>query len=181
MKEKTRNLINFLFFVLLIYIFCILQVSKFFSFEILQSLPTAFWWFPVIVYFSLYRSPLEGILSIYLLLLSISHLTIQPIGIFLINSAVAFGVTQAIKPHFFSSSPKYFAVMTFLAMVVFQISNFVLNLVFESFMPDWTTPLSWFFQALITAFIGLLQLFLFQTLDHWTQKIPLTEMRKEAL
>lgn len=172
MKEHRLFIINILIFVLIIYCFCILQISQTFLFRSssLNQIPSAFGWFPIIIYFSLYRPAFEGFLSIYFLLFSISHLSIEPFGLLLIPACLVFTICQTMKTRVFLYGPTNFILMNLLSFAIFSISRIIFQLLGDGFFPMGLDLLDYPFIALLTALISYPQYFIFQWVDRITQK-----------
>ena len=180
MKEKGLAASNILLFLLLTHFASIVQVSFFSPDQFLfKYLPTPFCWISPVIFLSLYRNPLEGILSVYILIYSLAPLTVQSTGSMLLSSLVLFSCCQSLKTRFFWPGVRYFMIINALGALIFQASEATVHFIFDDYTPTLGQVFSWFPRALITPVTAYILYFPLNLIDRITQKTPLTELRQE--
>lgn len=144
-------------------------------------MPSPINWLPVVVYLSLYRKPLEGILSTYFVLLfGLSILTIENSGLSLALGLSVFLLCQAIKSRVFWNGAHYFILLCFLSTLLLQFVKTIVNLVF---FDHFALPnvFLWILQAGLTALPAWFCFHLLNWLDHLTHKESLAEVTGDGL
>lgn len=183
MKNKGWQALNFILFILITYWAAILQMGLFPlpDWSFLSASSFALSWIPALTYLSLYRTPIRALFSIYLLFFSLNHLSPQPLG-FLLLSGILTGVfCQSVKSRVFAQGARYFLALTALSVVVFEVSQFFLVLIFDGFFSSWKDFLNLIAQAIITPLLAWPLYYVFGWIDQFTQVVPLTELREEVI
>ena len=181
MKEKGLLASNLLLILVLTHLASVVQISFFSSDQfLLRYLPTPLCWLSPVVFLSLYRAPLEGILSVYLLIYSLSPLTVQSTGSMLLSSLVLFSCCQSLKTRFFWPGVRYFMTINAVGALIFQASEATVHFIFDDYTPTLWQVASWFPRALITPVAAYALYFPLNMIDRITQKMPLTELRQES-
>ncbi len=146
-----------------------LQTASWFS--IFNYFPSPLFWFPIIIYISLYREDFEGIFLIYVLTFSLSTLTSSPIGVLFTLILGVWAVIKVIKERFFIPGIQYFLVTTALSCLVYQILQLLLSVFIEGgpFLEN-LVLLERFTQILLTPLIALPIYYVLRWLDRITKK-----------
>jgi hypothetical protein len=177
LREFPKLALNLTVFLLVTYALIILQASfrPFADSRYFFWMPATLNWLPVIVYLSLYRKPVEGILSSYFLLWCMTVLTISNVGFLWLTGLAIFIFCQAIKSRLFWNGSQYFCFLCFLSVFVAQITQFLGNLIFYDHLA-WPNVFIWILQAFVTLIPAWLCFYLLNWLDRITHKESLTEV-----
>jgi len=147
--------------------------------QIFDSFPPPMFWLPPIVYLSLYRKPVEGILTIYFLCImfaAMSSMTIGVLGLIFLFMFVGF---QALKLRIFWPGPYYFMLSCGIASLTFHIFHYLTTWLFSdvtTFLPDWAQLIS---EISLTPIISFPIYHVFSWIDRLTFKESLIEARQE--
>ena len=100
---------NFLNFILILVVGLILSgLQTTFWFQIFGSLPAPLLWLNLVLYLILFRKPMEGILTIYVLALFLRPFTAMPLGVLWLSLLAVFVVMSFVKKRVFWPSSRYF-------------------------------------------------------------------------
>jgi hypothetical protein len=145
-----------------------------FWFQIFGSLPAPLLWLNLVLYLILYRKPMEGILSIYLLGLFLRPFTAMPLGILWLDLLAVFAVMSFIKKRVFWPSSRYFVMASFGIGLCYHLAYFLSSHWFES-NPATISFFHRFFEIIFTTVTSLPIYISLSWLDGITHKETLPE------
>lgn len=169
---REQNLVIFHFLCLLAFAIFLSAFQTSIWPEIAGSLPSPVFWLPLLIYYALYRRPLEGILFLYIsaaFLCSFSSLTY---GQFLLIMLLEYFLIRFIKSRIFWSGISYFALVSIGSVFFLQL----IHLAAVSFFEDAPPPnLSWqhfLIEPLWAALLSRSYFRFFEVVDHWFDREP---------
>lgn len=172
MSSNRPNFVNFFLFFLVIVILIGLQTT--FWFQMFGNLPAPMLWLNIVLYFILYRRPVEGIISIYALGLFLNPFTAMPLGIIWTMSLIMFAGMLAIKKRIFWPGSRYF----FVASAGMTLAYHICYLIVSRFLEPVPAPLHFFHRLSEIVFTPLTAIPIYTLLtmiDKWTNKETLPE------
>lgn len=124
MRVGFNSILNFLALLLLVMISAGFETTVWFQF--MGSIPGPMIWLSAMVYLSLYRRPLSGILSIYFLSFSLVGFSLIPLKMLWFPLVMIFFFTHTIKSRVFWSGAGYFVLMCIASSFIYHI-GFILT------------------------------------------------------
>ena len=181
MRNNWLFAFNIAVFIFAHYLLSIPQMSKVIIEEpfLLEILPRMY--IPLIVYLGLFRNPLEGILTIYAILISLSPTTSVALGQLLLNGLLIFLLLQAIKSRVFSPGPIYFATLTSVSSFINSFLWWFYDMTSSQVSVYFPAIHIWLLQSALSLLIAPLLFSLFGKLDLLTKKTPLMESSQKGV
>lgn len=170
---QTRHLaLNYFLFLIATFILCALQSTVWF--QITAGAPPPMFWLPIVVYFSLFRKPIEAVLACYGIGIVVASFSAISIGVlWLVILCVSLSI-QFFKTRVFWPSTRYFVFMTAFSALVFHLSIYSLSHLLER-NPASANFFTRFFEVLQTPLWAAPLFWLFLSLDRISQRSPLPE------
>lgn len=172
MPTVRFNFINLILVILLGLVLCGIQTT--FWFQIFGSLPAPLLWLNLALYLILYRKPMEGILTIYLLGLFLRPFTAMPLGVLWLTMLVIFSLMSFVKKRVFWPGTRYFMLASIGIAVAYHLAYFFISKWFEV-NPATFSFFHRFFEIVFTALTSIPLFVVFSFLDRVTNKETLPE------
>jgi hypothetical protein len=143
--------------------------------QIFGNLPAPLVWVLFILYFALYRKPLEAIGLSYFCAAQIYFFGWIPIGLLLLTILMFYGIVYTVKERILWPGSRYFLIASVPAIALYQILYLLNSLAFESIpVRDWMI-FERLFQTLITPIFATPVYYLLKSWDKLTEQTPLIE------
>ena len=183
MRQQWRVAVNVLAFVMVTYVFCILQTSfrPLSGVTWLRWLPPPTNWLPPLVYLGLYRKPLEGVITSYFVVLSFSQFTVTSLGLLWLIGLAVFCFCQLVKSRVFFNGGLYFLLLCCFSSVVYNVTHVLASWAAESHPMGVPHIGRWLGEFLVMPVSAIPYFLILSLVDNLTQKAPLTEMSRERL
>jgi hypothetical protein len=166
------NFVNLLLIILLTLVFSGFQTT--FWYQLFGSVPAPLLWLNLVLYMILYRRPIEGILTIYLVAAFLRPFTAMPLGVLWLNLLVVFALLGFVKKRVFWPGSRYFFVASIGITLAYHISYFVISHWFE-INPAPVSFFNRFFEIVFTALTAVPVYTACSWLDQVTDKEALPE------
>ncbi|MEZ0392651.1 MAG: hypothetical protein ACAH59_10570 [Pseudobdellovibrionaceae bacterium] len=166
------NYLNLLLVLLMTLILCGAQTT--FWFQIFGSLPAPLLWLNLVLYLILYRKPLEGIATIYLVALFLRPFSAMPLGVLWLTLLIVFSVMSFVKKRVFWPGSRYFLMASFGIGICYHLAYFIISKWFES-NPATVSLFHRFFEIVFTALTSIPLYIVFAWMDRMTNKETLPE------
>lgn len=114
-------------FLLLVILLLLAGFETSFWFQFFSTIPAPMIWLNVMVYLALYRKPLRGILSIYLLSFALIGFTLIPLKMMWFPLMIVFFATHLVKSRVFWSGAGYFVIMCIASCLLYHTSFMLLS------------------------------------------------------
>jgi hypothetical protein len=174
MKEKLLFVSNIFVLALTTLVLATIQSSLWF--QIFGWFPPPAFWIPVLVYVSLYRSPTEAVVVVFVLSLILSTMTVIPDSLLFMTCLLLGASVRLVKQRFYWAGASYFMIVCGFAALVWHVYHWLGSMV-ASDMPL-TSPevIDWLIQAMLTPLVAppLYNLF------RWFDKVTDREQPVEA-
>ena len=172
MPHIRFNFLNLIFIILIALFLSGLQTT--FWFQIFGSLPAPQFWLNMILYLILFRKPIEGILTVYLVGLILNPFTAMPLGMIWATLLILFVCTSFVKKRLFWPGSRYFLMASFGMCLAYHVVYFVLS----RWLEINPAPISFFhrfFEIVFTTLISVPMYMGLAAIDHLTSKEILPE------
>ncbi|MBC86616.1 MAG: hypothetical protein CL677_05500 [Bdellovibrionaceae bacterium] len=177
MSDKRLLILNYFCFV--VYgIFTIGFQTSIWS-QVLGGFPPPHFWLPVLAYWSLYRSPKEGLIMTYLITLLVASVTAMPLGMFLLLNIILYALSYTFKSKFYQPGPIFFAIICGAMSVAFMPIHFILSLIIEPTPIQDLEIIFWLLQSLLTPLLSFAVYPIFCIIDDLTNKELPTEVGRQ--
>lgn len=172
MPHYRFNFLNLIFIVLIALFLSGLQTT--FWFQVFGSLPAPQFWLNMILYLVLFRKPIEGILTIYLVGLILNPFTAMPLGMIWMTLLILFACMSFVKKRVFWPGSRYFLIASLGLSIGYHIIYFILSRWLES-NPAPVGFFHRFFETLFTVLIAVPMYVGLSAVDQLTSKEILPE------
>jgi len=168
MREKSLVVSNYVGYLLGTALMVAFQCAMWFQF--LGTFPSPQLWIPSMVFWFLYRDPLEGMIMMYLLCGLLSTQTSLPFSSFLIICSALFIIVLLIKQRFYWSGGSFYTVLCGAFCFSFFLFEYIGSHLFEPNPIAMPSLWSWFVSPILTMIFALPLYFLFHSFDRFSHK-----------
>lgn len=143
--------------------------------QLFGHFPTPSLWLPTLVYWTIYRSPKEGLFMIYVISVILSPLTVLPLGVILLINTCLFFVGLIIKSRFYQPGPVYYSMLTGFIVFMFPAFHTIFSWTFFNNPLKETFFFLWILKPLLTMLFCFPLHLLYVFYDDLTEKSLPTE------
>lgn len=129
MQHKLLIVLNIVLTLLMALFGLVLQSTVWYQF--FGNFPAPLFWLPTIVYFCLYRRPLEGVLLAYIVALMLTSFTSTPLGVLLFVALGIFTLILVLKQRIYFPGKNYYLVVSLVAGFSFHIFQIIFSSIFN--------------------------------------------------
>ncbi|NQZ02617.1 MAG: hypothetical protein HRT45_18300 [Bdellovibrionales bacterium] len=174
MRENALVAANYFVFLLITAILVAFQCALWFQF--LGSFPPPQMWIPTLVFWFLYREPIEGVAMAYLLSGLLATQTSLPFSSFLTLNLLLFAVAFLLKQRFYWAGVSFYTSLCGACTFLFLVFEYLLIRLLDSDFTGFPEVLSWLLTPLLTMAFALPLYFLFHSLDKVCEKVQPREV-----
>ena len=168
MKGKISVLGNYLFFIAFTALVVAFQCSMWFQF--LGNFPAPQLWIPTLIFWFLYRDPVEGMFMTYLICGLLTTQTSLPISQFLIICLLLFGFVYLIKQRIYWSGGSFYTILCGACCFLFFVFELALSYMMEANPITRPQIFAWLTSPILTMIFALPLYFLFHFIDRFSKK-----------
>ena len=168
MKNSSLIFANYFLFTFVTIILTSLQCSLWMQF--FGYFPAPQLWLTTLIYWTLYRKPLESIFMAYILTAVAGALSSIPTNMLLFIIIILVFLAMMVKRRIFWAGPTFFMICAGLSTLIFPTVHFGLSWLIETNPIHDIEALDWLLSALLTALLSLPLYYLYDWIDKLTQK-----------
>ncbi|MEQ1878626.1 MAG: hypothetical protein ABL958_18430 [Bdellovibrionia bacterium] len=168
MTARRRQILRLFIYLMLTLLMCGFQTS--FWYQMFGGMPSPLLWLTLIVYLSVYRDTNEGLISVFLVAMTLSVFTAMPEGLLTIIILILFFGARFFRSRIFWPGPTYFMLVCAGAVPVFSISHILLSLYFEPNPLTRPDIVRWGLQTCETTIAALLVFPAYEWIDEFLKE-----------
>jgi hypothetical protein len=168
MRDNALIAGNYIAFLLITAVLVAFQCALWFQF--LGSFPPPQMWIPTLVFWFLYREPIEGVIMAYLLSGLLATQTSLPFSSFLTLNLLLFAVAFLLKARFYWAGASFYTSLCGACTFLFLAFEFLLAAVMDQGPVAFPELLAWLISPLLTMAFALPLYYLFHALDKVCHK-----------
>jgi len=179
MRERLLLASNLALFSLATLLLASIQSSLWF--QVFGWFPAPVFWFPALIYVSLYRAPIELLAVVFLMSLVLSTMSVMPDSLLFISIAFIAISVRIVKERFYWPGSGYFMLVSGVATLGWHLLAWVGSIMISDVPTVMPAVLDWVLQALLTPLIAPLLLPLFRWFDDLSKREQPAEASADTL